>query len=89
MSSIGAQNPRIPVRFPTLIGFDHSLASLVGIIGKRKKILTCTQETIRAKLERLCSARHIPHDQMSTTRHAKASSKAIELISLLAPIKYH
>jgi hypothetical protein len=30
---------------------DLSLASLIGITGKRKKLLTCTQETTRAKLE--------------------------------------
>jgi hypothetical protein len=29
---------------------DLPLASLVGITGKRKKILTYTQETTRAKL---------------------------------------
>jgi hypothetical protein len=51
MTSIGALIFRIPVRHPTLIGLDLPLASLVGIIDKRKKLLTCTQETIRAKLE--------------------------------------
>jgi hypothetical protein len=30
---------------------DLPLTTLIGITGKRKKILTCTQETIRAKLE--------------------------------------
>jgi hypothetical protein len=30
---------------------DLSLASLIDIVGKRKKLLTCTQETTRAKLE--------------------------------------
>jgi hypothetical protein len=30
---------------------DLPLASLIGIAGKRKKLLTCTQESIRAKLE--------------------------------------
>jgi hypothetical protein len=30
---------------------DLSLASLVGIADKRKKLLTCTQETKGAKLE--------------------------------------
>jgi hypothetical protein len=29
---------------------DLSLASLIGITDKRKKLLTCTQETTRAKL---------------------------------------
>jgi hypothetical protein len=66
----------IPVWCPTLIGLDLSLTSLIDIIGKRKKILTYTQETTRAKLERLCLARLINHDQTTTTRHAKALSKA-------------
>jgi hypothetical protein len=89
MSSIGALSMRIPVRCPTLIGLDLPLASFIGIAGKRKKLLTCTQETIRVKLERLRSARLIHGDQKTTTRHAKALSKAKGLISLLAPIKYY
>jgi hypothetical protein len=35
----------------TSIGLDLQLVSLVGITGKRKKVLTYTQETTRAKLE--------------------------------------
>jgi hypothetical protein len=89
MSSIGALSLCIPVRCPTLIGLDLPLASLVGIVGKRKKLLTCTQETTRAKLERLRSIRLILRDQTITTRHAMALSKANGLISLLAPIKYY
>jgi hypothetical protein len=42
---------RIPVWCPTLIGFDLPLASFIGIARKRKKILTCTPEITRAKLE--------------------------------------
>jgi hypothetical protein len=42
---------QIPVRSPTLIGLDHPLTTVIGIAEKRKKILTCTHETIRAKLE--------------------------------------
>jgi hypothetical protein len=42
----------------------------------RKKLLTCTQETTRAKLERLCSAKLIHGDQKIATRHAIALSKA-------------
>jgi hypothetical protein len=89
MSSINALSLRIPVRCPTLIGLDLPLASFVRIAGKRKKLITCTQETIRAKLERLRSARLIHDDQKTTTRHAMALSKAKRLISLLAPIKYY
>jgi hypothetical protein len=51
MTSIGATSLRIPVRHPTLIGLDLPLASLIDIGGKRKKILTWTQETTGAKLE--------------------------------------
>jgi hypothetical protein len=69
--------------------FGPPTASLIGITGKRKKLLTCTQETTRAKLERLRSTRLIHCDQKTTTRHANALSKAKGLISLLAPIKYY
>jgi hypothetical protein len=89
MISIGTLSLRIPVGYPTLIGLDLPLASLIDIAKKRKKILTCTQETTRAKLERLRSSGLIHHGQMTTTIHAKVLSKAIELISLLAPIKYY
>jgi hypothetical protein len=64
---------------------DLPLTTLIGIIGRRKKILTYTQETTRAKLELLHSARLFHHDEKITTRHAKALNKANALISLLAP----
>jgi hypothetical protein len=51
MPSISALSLRIPVRRPTLVGLDLPLASLIGIAGKRKKLLNCTKETTRAKLE--------------------------------------
>jgi hypothetical protein len=51
MSSIGALSLRIPVQSPTLIGLDFPLTTLVGITGKRKQFLTCTQKTARAKLK--------------------------------------
>jgi hypothetical protein len=51
MSSISALSLRIPVRCPTLIGLDLPLTTLIGITEKRKKVLTCTQKTTRAKLE--------------------------------------
>jgi hypothetical protein len=51
MPSISALSLRIPVWNPTLIGLDFPLTTLIGIAGKRKKLLTCTQETTRAKLE--------------------------------------
>jgi hypothetical protein len=70
MSSIGALNLRILVRSLTLIGLDFPLTTLIGIVGKRKQFLTCTQKTARAKLERLCSARVIQGDQKITSRHA-------------------
>jgi hypothetical protein len=51
MSSIGILSLRIPVQSPSLIGLDLPLTTLIGIIGKRKQFLTCTQKTTRAKLE--------------------------------------
>jgi hypothetical protein len=51
MSSINALSLSIPVRSPTLITSDLPLITLIGITGKRKQILTYTQETIRVKLE--------------------------------------
>jgi hypothetical protein len=89
MSSISALRLRIPVWCPTHIGLDLPLATFIGIAEKRKKLLTCTHETIRVKLERLRSARLIHGVQKTTTRHAMALSKAKGLISLLAPIKYY
>jgi hypothetical protein len=89
MTSIITLSLRIPVQCPTLIDLDYPLASLVSITGKRKKLLTYTQETTRVKFDRLHSARLIQGDQKTNTRHAKALSKAQGLISLLAPIKYY
>jgi hypothetical protein len=51
MLSIGTLILRIPVQSPTLIGLDIPLITLIGIAGKRKQLLTCTQKTTRAKLE--------------------------------------
>jgi hypothetical protein len=51
MSSVSALSLRIPVRSPTLIDLDFPLTTLVGIAGKRKQFLTCTQKTTRSKLE--------------------------------------
>jgi hypothetical protein len=63
MPSISALSLRILVRSPTLIGLDLRKATLIGIAEKMKKLLTCTLETTRAKLEQLCSARLIHGDQ--------------------------
>jgi hypothetical protein len=89
MPSITALSLRILVRCPTLIGLDLPLTTLVGIVRKRKKLITCTQETTRAKLKQLRSARLFHGDQKTTTRYAMTLSKAKGLISLLAPIKYY
>jgi hypothetical protein len=75
MSSIGALSLRIPVRSPTLAGVDFPLTILIGIADKRKQLLTCTQKTTRAKLERLRSARLIQGDQKITSRHAEVSTR--------------
>jgi hypothetical protein len=89
MPSINILSLSIPIQCPTLIGLYLPLAFLVGISEKRKKLLTCTQQTTRAKLERLPLARLIHGGQKTTSRHAMALSKAKGLISLLAPIKYY
>jgi hypothetical protein len=75
MPSIGALNLRIPVWSSTLIGLNFPLTTLIGIVGKRKQFLTCTQKTARAKLERLCSARVIQGDQNITSRHAEVLTR--------------
>jgi hypothetical protein len=75
MPSIETLSLRIPVWSPTLIGLDFPLTTLIGIAGKRKQLLTCTQKTTKPKLEQLCSARLIRGDQKITTRHAKALNK--------------
>jgi hypothetical protein len=69
MPSISILSLGIPVWSPTLIGLDFPLATLIGITGKRKQFLTCTQKIARAKLERLRSARLIQGDQKITSRH--------------------
>jgi hypothetical protein len=51
MPSIATLSLRIPIRSLTLIGLDFPLTNLIGIAGKRKQLLTCTQKIIRAKLE--------------------------------------
>jgi hypothetical protein len=51
MSSIGTPSLMILVQSPTLIGLDFPLTTLIGIAGKRKQFLTCTQKTTRAKIE--------------------------------------
>jgi hypothetical protein len=51
MSSIGILSLRIPVQSLTLIGLDFPLTTIVGIAGKRKQFLTCTQKTAKLKLE--------------------------------------
>jgi hypothetical protein len=84
MSSISALSLRIPVWSPTLTGLDFPLTTLIGIAGKRKQFLTCTQKTTRAKLERLRSARLIQGDKKITSRHAKVFIKIKGFVSLLA-----
>jgi hypothetical protein len=68
MPPIGVLSMRIPVRSAILIGLNFPLTTLIGIAGKRKQILTCTQKTTRAKLERLRSTRLIQGDQKITSR---------------------
>jgi hypothetical protein len=42
MPSISALSLRIPVKSPTLLDFHLPKATLVGIVGKRKMLLTYT-----------------------------------------------
>jgi hypothetical protein len=51
MSSIDTLSLRILVQSPTVNSLDLPLTTLVGIIGKRKQILTYTRERTRANLE--------------------------------------
>jgi hypothetical protein len=51
MPSICTLSLRIPIWSPSLIGLDFPLTILIGIAGKRKQLLTCTQKTTRAKFE--------------------------------------
>jgi hypothetical protein len=69
------QSLRIPVQNLALIGLDFSLTTLVGITGKRKQLLTCTQKTARVKLERLRSARLIQGDQKITPKYAEVLTR--------------
>jgi hypothetical protein len=57
MPSISALSSRILVQSPTLIGLDLPLTTLIDIIGKRKQLLTSTQETIRANLLAISKAK--------------------------------
>jgi hypothetical protein len=75
MPSIGTLSLRIPVRSLTLIGLNFPLTTLIGITGKRKQLLTCTQKTTRAKLEWLRSAGLIQGDQKITSRHAEVLTR--------------
>jgi hypothetical protein len=75
MPSIGALSLRIIVWNPTLGGLGLPMTILIGIVSKRKRFLTCTQKTARAKLERLRSARLIQGDQKITSRHADVSTR--------------
>jgi hypothetical protein len=58
---------------------DLPLTALVGIAGRKRKILTYAQmkqNHKKQKLEQLCSTRLIRHDTKATnSRHAKASSE--------------
>jgi hypothetical protein len=75
MLSIGILSLSIPVQSPTLIDLDFPLTTLLGIAGKKKQFLTCTQKIVRAKLERLHSARLIQGDQKITSRHTEVLTR--------------
>jgi hypothetical protein len=50
MPSVDALTLRIPVQNLSLIGLDFALTTLIGIAGKMKQILTCTQKTTEQSL---------------------------------------
>jgi hypothetical protein len=69
---------RVPVENPALLSLDLPLTALIGIAGRRRKILTCTRinKTTRAKFERLRSTRLIRRDLKATnSRHARLQVK--------------
>jgi hypothetical protein len=69
---------RVPVGNPGLLDLDLPLTALVGVVGRMRKILTCTQinKITRAKLERLRSARLIRRDPKATnSKHARLQVK--------------
>jgi hypothetical protein len=69
---------RVPEGKPALLGLDLPQTALVGVTGRRRKILTCTQinKRTRAKLERLRSARLICRDpKVTNSRHARLQVK--------------
>jgi hypothetical protein len=64
----------------SLIGLDLPLTTLVDIVGKRKKLLTYTQETIREKLERLRSTRLTHGDQKTISHDYKVVTNILKVI---------
>jgi hypothetical protein len=57
------------------IGLDFPLTTIIGIAGRREQHLTYTQKTIRAKLERLRSAKLIQGGQKITSRHTEVLTR--------------
>jgi hypothetical protein len=73
----------VPVGNPATIVLDLPLIALVGVAGRKRKILTCTQtkqNQKKQKLERLRSIRLICRDPKTMNyRHAKASSEILDI----------
>jgi hypothetical protein len=83
---------RVPVGNPALISMDLPLTVLVGVAGRSRKILICTQtkqKSQKQKIEQLRSTRFTRHDlKAMNSRHAKASSEIMDS-SLLARTTNH
>jgi hypothetical protein len=71
-----------PSREPAFTGLDLPLTALVSVVGRKRKILTCTQtkqKPQKQKLERLRSTILIYRDPKATnSRHARASSEIMD-----------
>jgi hypothetical protein len=83
---------RVPVGNPALIGLDLLLTALVGITGRRRKILTCTQINKNNKSKNLSdyAQQNLSCCDLKATisRLAKTSSEITDS-SLLAPPTNH
>jgi hypothetical protein len=60
---------RVPVGNPALNGLDLPLTTLVGVVGRRRKILTCTQINKNNKSKSLSD--YVQQDLFVATRRPR------------------
>jgi hypothetical protein len=60
---------RVPVGNPALLGLDLPLIALIGVTGRRRKILTCTQINKNNKRKNLSD--YAQQDLSITTRRPR------------------